>query len=168
MTETKLNTQCCWNVLGNFQEKIERKYAEMGKWFDQHPISYKIAIVAMHLMRAISMTALLAIMPFHPLVNFTTAFAASELYRIVIERHCAFKFARLSCLGGEAFLISQNPLQQFIQQTALETFKQATVAFLSVVPLVVYLGAVVIISNKDVNEKLEKSCRSGCKTSKLN
>ena len=139
---------------GELSTKLDKKYSEMGNWLDRHPTVYKVAVIAMHVMRAISMAALMFIMPFHPLLNFSLSLIASEIYRIVIERHCAFKFAELSCLGGEALLLSHHSLSQLTHQIALETFKRVSLSLLGIVPLAAYLGAVIAISIKNVDEKL--------------
>lgn len=146
---------------------VDEKYRNMGQWLDSHPTVYKIAVIAMHLMRTLSMAALMAAMPFRPFINFSLSLIASEAYRIVIERHCAFKFARLSCLGGEALLFPRYAVPVLVNILARETFPISSLALLGafslgIAPFALYVGTIVYVSIKDVNEKLEAQGISKC------
>ena len=94
----------CALALHNAIEKynVLRKPTDQIKgYFKQHPNLYKAALLANHIFRALSMTALSFYLP-HP-INLAVCFASSLFYRLTVETNCAYKFALPAFAGSIAF-----------------------------------------------------------------
>ena len=105
------------NVIDRFNVlKIPtKKVTDMLK---SHPALYKTALLINHLYRAISMAALMWIMPFSAPINAAICFAGALFYRLTVESNCAYKFALPAYAGSLAFISGKHTLPSLISGAA--------------------------------------------------
>lgn len=136
-------------------DKIDKAIDVGNIWLAKHPIVAKTVMVAMHIIRALPMAALMYIMPFGPVINFTVSLGLSFAYYAVIEKgNCAYRFSLLSCVGGEAMLLAKESVLLITQKAAFESLKNFSFTVLGVALLAVYIVGVILTANRDINARV--------------
>jgi hypothetical protein len=136
----------------DFDKSLDCMFNPVGEWLDAHPFVNKVVVVANHFFRAVAMHTFMCFLPLSLLINFTVGLAGSLFYRMTIERFCHFRFALPSFLGAIAFSISYNLLQTVMRRVALNSFKFMAYAFITALPLVQYIGYVLVITHQAVEK----------------
>lgn len=115
----------------------------LAKEFDKRPTLYKVSLVVSHIFRSVMMYGLMSISPF---VTFGVVLPLSLLYRVTVERFCAFRFTLPSLFGGAALILSGYSMIGYFSFAA-------------------YVGMVSYISHTDVENymKKKKCCSGGSK-----
>jgi hypothetical protein len=124
------------NLKSNFDSHCD----SLAKEFDKRPFLYKTALVVSHVFRAIMMHTLMSISPFF---TFGIVLPFSLLYRVTVERFCAFRFTLPSLAGAAAMIFAENSL-------------------IGGFALAGYVGMVSYISHNDIENYL-KSKKPCCK-----
>lgn len=123
-------------------------------WLDKYPLIDKIALIFNFIIRTVEKVALMAFLPFSPVVNGLIGLAGGLYYlKTIEERSCQYRFAIPSLLGAVAFQISRPGLAAMISGVAFKSLAAFAIASAAVLPLVVYFVGVVILSNYAINEK---------------
>jgi len=126
------------DTLSRIKTSFDSTCDTFAKEFDKRPTLYKTSLVVSHIFRSIMMYGLMSLSPFF---TFGVVLPLSLLYRVTIERFCAFRFALPSLVGGAALIFSQYSIFGYISLAA-------------------YIGLVTYISHKDIENyiKSEKKC----------
>jgi len=137
-----------YNILKEPTEQVSR-------YMRENPTLYKAALLANHVFRAISMTALCFFLPFSLPVNIAICFAGSLFYRLTVETNCAYKFALPACAGAVALPMAAAALTSLISGVAFASIGAFAIATLSVLPLAAYLTYIVVTVNHDVDKQCQ-------------
>lgn len=133
---------------------LQRPTECIAEYFDTHPTAYKIALIFNHLFRAAMIVGIMFI-PHVPLAaSMSICFVGSLIYRLTVERNCAYKFALPAFFGAMAFMFALPAFISMINGAAFLTAAAGIKAFVSFVPLVLYGGYVLLTVNYDVDKAL--------------
>ena len=145
MLSTKLHNAIVeYNVLQKPTELI-------GNFFEENPTVFKIALIANHFFRTISMIAFMLVMPYSMPANIACCFIGSLFYRLTVEKNCAYKFALPAFGGAIAYLTGKKALESLISSVAFESLNAFGAACFELVPLMAYTAYVVLTVDYDVD-----------------
>lgn len=136
---------------------LQKPTDQFKGYFKEHPVAYKVALLANHLFRTASMIGLQMILPFSPYANLAICFAGSLFYRLTVETNCAYKFALPAFAGSIALPIGITALFDFIHQAAFASLQAFAKATASLVPLTGYLVYIALTVNYDVDQQCSRS-----------
>ncbi len=123
----------------------------LQKIFKEHPQLYKGILLVNHVFRAAAMVGFMQMLSYSMMTNIAVCVGFSALYRLTVEKNCAFKFA-LPALGGSvAFLVSKQALLKVIQGTAFHSINAFVSSSLALLPLCTYIGYVTLVVDHEVN-----------------
>ena len=115
---------------------------KLNHYFRSHPTEYKVALLANHIFRAVSMTALMTTLPLSFLTGNALCLAGSLFYRLTVETNCAYKFALPAWAGSISLLLAKGAL-------ATTTLHAAT----CLVPLAAWSAYIVLTVSYDVDHR---------------
>lgn len=125
----------------------------LGAFFKEHPALYKVALLVNHLFRAFAMWGLGLFLPYGTLVNGVICFLGSLFYRLTVETHCAYKFALPAFAGSVALAIASRSLEELITGVAFASLSAFGLAFVSLIPLLLYTSYIVLTVSYDVEKE---------------
>lgn len=121
--------------------------------FRQNKTVHKVALLINHIFRAAAMVAFAQMLPYSAPVCIGIGFIGSLFYRLTVETHCAYKFALPAFAGAVSFSIGQQALTDLICGVAFSSLSVFAVAFVSIVPLIIYATYSVLTVNYDVENR---------------
>ena len=120
-------------------------------FFDQNPTVFKIALVANHFFRTISMIAFMLVMPYSMPMNIVCCFIGSLFYRLTVEKNCAYKFALPAFGGALAYFMGKTAIDSLISEVAFESLNAFGAGMLGLVPPMAYTACVALTVDYDVD-----------------
>jgi len=132
---------------------LEKPTEQINAFFREKPGFYKVALLANHLFRAVSMVAFCAMLPFSAPLNIMICFAGSLFYRLTVETNCAYKFALPAFAGSLAIPIGMNALTSIVTGVAFASMHAFGLAIISLIPLTAYVTYTVLTVNYDVDNR---------------
>lgn len=127
-----------------------------GNFLRKNPNVYKVVLLVNQLFRTVMMVALMAFLPYAPVVNFTIGLAGSLFYRISVERGCAFRFALPSCIGAAAYDLSRTSLPALTNGAAFRSLQHFAAALAGFWPLALWTIAITAITHTEVEAWLRR------------
>ena len=122
---------------------------EVNAWLHKHPNTHKVVMVFAHFIRMAPMVSLMVALPFGMVANTVICIAGSAFYSLAIEGNCIFTFSLPSAAGSMTIVLAYET----IKRVALNSIKNYVVAFLGCVPLLGYVGYVILISVAQVEKR---------------
>jgi hypothetical protein len=130
---------------------LDKQTLKIGSWLKDHSTIFKITLVIMHLFRAGAMVGLMFI-PGVPLIPaLVVGFVGSIIYRLTVERKCAFKFALPSFAGAAAFMLALPAIINMVNGISFVNATAGVIACASLLPLALYCVYIVLSVNHEVN-----------------
>lgn len=147
------------NRLLEIQSSFNRAMDQVGVFLDEHPTTYKAALVACHLFRTYPMYGM---MLYSPVATGTLFLASSLLYRAAVERFCIFRFTLPAMAGGVSLWIAKATVTSLLAKGTFYSLGTFLTGSLGVLPLIAYTVFICKISHNDIENLLkEKSCCCG-------
>jgi hypothetical protein len=138
---------------GQFTDKYGKIFdtsrKEVNAWLHKHPNTHKVAMVFAHFVRMAPMVGLMVALPYGAVANTVICVAGSAFYSLAIEGNCIFTFSLPSAVGSMTVVLAYET----IKQIALNSLKNYALAAASCVPLLGYVGYVILISVAQVEKR---------------
>lgn len=126
-------------------------------WLQKHPLVYKIIVFAAILFRTAMMTVFMSALPFSFGTNIFVGFTFSLGYRLALEggkKGCPFKLTLPVFVGSVAYQAAHATLIKIFQGVAVPVMA----ALIHCSPLLLWTLSIVVIAQKNVEEKIVSRC----------
>lgn len=143
---------------------LEKPTQHVANYLEKHPALYKTILIANHIFRAAAMVGLHQILPLSRNANWGSSFVGSLIYRVTVEKNCAFKFALPSFAGSLALPIGKRALSDLINGVAFASKGKFASTLGNLLPLAGYLTYVALTVSYDVDHMPKEKCCNSSKT----
>jgi hypothetical protein len=133
---------------------LEKPTVAIGEFLNKHPTVYKIVLIFDHLFRAAMMVGLMFIPHIPIYASMSFCFVGSLIYRLTVEKNCAYKFALPAFAGAAAFMLTLPALINMINGVAFLTAGSGLLTCASFAPLLLYGTYIFLTVNYDVDSAL--------------
>ncbi len=143
-------------ALHNVIEKynvLQEPTKQISDYFRNHPDLYKIALLANHVFRAVSMATFRLALPFSAPMSLGICFAGSLFYRLTVETRCAYKFALPAFAGSIAFPIGLKALADLASGVAFISLNVLGNTLVALLPLTAYVTYIALTVSYDVDHR---------------
>ncbi|MBX9923823.1 MAG: hypothetical protein K2Y01_06905 [Rhabdochlamydiaceae bacterium] len=144
------------------QKNFDATCNQAGSILDKKPTTYKVAIIAIHIFRAIAILGMIEMTPFSPLTSLAILIPASLLYRAAVERFCTFRFTLPALVGGTAMWMTKQALISLAVKSAFSSIGTLFAAGLAVSSLAGYLIYICYLSHFDIERRMQNLQKSCC------
>ena len=141
---------------------MDKPSERIATFFAGHPTLFKMVLVINHFFRTAGMVGLMFIPGIPKPAAWTICVVGSVVYRLTVERNCAYKFALPALAGAVAVMLFLPTLRALMHHTAFTSPARGLCSVLSCVAVALYVTYVIIAVHGEVNRQRHQTpcCRS--------